>query len=446
MDDASGYHFPKRFLWGTATSAHQVEGYNVANDWWAWEQADARRPASGAACEWWARAEEDIARMADLHTNAHRLSIEWSRIEPSPGVWNPDAIARYRAILQALCAAGIRPMVTLHHFTNPLWVAEQGGWTNPEVVAWFRRFVSKAVTDLADLCDLWCTINEPTVMATHGYISRRWPPGKFSVRGYFQTVYHQLCGHAAAYEAIHSIQPHAQVGLAHHMTLWRPRSDTALDRRATRFLEQAFSKLPLEALSDGVWRPSFGRVRCVPHLKNTLDWIGVNYYERYDAHFDPHLPGQLFLNIGPHPGAEAGPRGWGEIYPIGMFLCLWQLHRQFGLPIYITENGRPDENDANRPRFILEHLRQVWRTLSHDMFVRGYFFWSLLDNFEWSEGYDPRFRFGLYTVDRETQTRTLRMSGRLYGDIAKAGGITIDVVRRYAPELADTFFMSRRGG
>jgi beta-glucosidase len=446
MHEANTYTFPKDFIWGTATSSHQVEGNNVNNDWWAWEQADARRPKSGIACDWWRHAEDDIARMAELHTNAHRLSIEWSRIEPEPGAWNDDAIDRYRQILRAMHAAGIRPMVTLHHFTNPIWVAEQGGWTNPKVVEWFQRYVAKAVADLKDLCDLWCTINEPNVMATHGYISRRWPPGKLSVKGYFDAVYHQLCGHAAAYETIHRLQPHAQVGFAKHMTLWRPRTDTALDDRITRLLERAFSKLPLEALSEGVWAPPLGRRRLVPHLKGTLDWIGLNYYERYDAYFDPHLPGQLFLNIEPRPGTEAGPPGWGEIYPIGMFLSLWQFYQQFGLPIYITENGRPDEDDEHRPRFILEHLRQVHRALRRGWPIKGYFFWSLLDNFEWSEGYDPGFRFGLYAVDRETQARTLRPSGRLYAQIVQAGSITADMARQYVPEVVETLFMSRVGG
>jgi beta-glucosidase len=434
------FHFPKDFLWGTATAAHQVEGGNTNNDWWAWEQADDAHPKSGQTCDWWNRAEEDITRMAELHTNAHRLSIEWSRIEPSPATWDYDAIDRYRAILTAMREAGIQPMVTLHHFTNPMWLAEQGGWLNPEAVDWFKRFVAKAVAELVDLCHMWCTVNEPNVLAVEGYMLGRWPPGHTNVREYFQVVYHLLQAHAAAYEVIHDMQPASQVGLAKHMTLWEPWTPSSLNRWATRMLDRAFNEITLTALKDGVWRPPIGRKSDEPKLKNTLDWIGLNYYQRYDAFFDLRVPGQLFLNYRTRPDHETGPAHWGEIYPEGLFLLIQRLYKQFGLPIAITENGRPDEHDAKRPRFILEHLRQIWRAISFNWPVTGYYFWSLLDNFEWAEGYDPRFRFGLYAFDRETQARTLRKSGELYAEIAETGSLSSDMTRRYAPEALETLF------
>jgi len=434
------FHFPKDFLWGTATAAHQVEGNNTNNDWWAWEQADDSRPQSGLTCDWWNRAEEDIERMAALHTNAHRLSIEWSRIEPSPAIWDYDAIDRYRVILTAMRRAGIQPMVTLHHFSNPMWVAEQGGWLNPDVVAWFKRFVAKAVAELVDLCDTWCTINEPNVYASEGYILGSWPPGHANIGESLQVLFHMLQAHAAAYELIHDMQPRAQVGLAIHMTLWEPWSTSFLNRWAAKRLDHAFNGLTLEALKDGRWRPPIGRKIEEPKFKNTSDWIGLNYYQRYEAFFDLRAPTRLFLSYRTRPGHETGPAHWGEIYPEGLFLLLRRLYRQFGLPIYITENGRPDEHDTKRPRFILEHLHQVWRAVSFNWPVRGYYFWSLLDNFEWAEGYDPRFRFGLYAHDRETQARTLRKSGELYAEIAETGSLSSDMARRYAPEVAETLF------
>ena len=172
--------FPPGFLWGAATAAHQVEGDNAGNDWWAFEQ----RPRtiwngdrSGKACDWWANAEQDIDLMADMGHNSHRLSVEWSRIEPQEGRFNPQAIARYRTMLAGMRRRGIEPMVTLFHFSLPLWLARQGGWQNPAVVQWFRRFVHHTVQQLGDLVRLWCTINEPNVYAALGYLFGEHAPG-----------------------------------------------------------------------------------------------------------------------------------------------------------------------------------------------------------------------------------------------------------------------------
>jgi beta-glucosidase len=446
MADAT-FTFPSGFLWGTATAAHQVEGDNRNNDWWVWEQKGEGRifqnQTSGKACEWWAgRAEEDIARMAALNTNAHRLSIEWSRIEPRPGKWDHDALDRYRAILKAMREAGIEPMVTLHHFTNPIWMAERGGWMHPDSPQWFNAFVKKAVTDLSDLCDMWCTINEPTVYAGKGYFDGSWPPGMKNVSVYFRVVYNMLSAHAAAYHTIHDLQPVARVGLAHHMIDWYPlREGNPLDRMVTRLLDSAFNGIVLDALALGQWRPPIGRKGEFPAAKGTLDWIGLNYYQRFNARFSLKALGSLGITYGPRPGQPHGPEGkWGELYPDGLFNLIKRLYRQFNLPIYITENGVPDGSDTIRPGFLLEHLRRVWQAVNFSWSVRGYYFWSLLDNFEWAEGYDPRFRFGLYETNFETQERTLRRSGELYAEIAKANAFSSDMARRYAPQVVDKLF------
>lgn len=440
------HQFPSGFLWGTATAAHQVEGDNDNNNWWAFEQAGEGRifndQTSGKACEWWAgRAEDDIARMAELNTNAHRLSVEWSRIEPSPGEWNNDAIDRYRDILKAMRAAGIMPMVTLHHFTNPIWMEDQGGWLNEESITWFRRFVKKTSYALADLCDTWCTINEPNVFASQGYFVGKFPPGHQNIGEYFQVVYHMLLAHAAAYEVIHDLQPTARVGLAKHMIAWHPRSANPIDRAITSLLDRAFNGLTLDVLETGAWRPLIGKKAQLDQIKGSLDWIGLNYYQRYDASFSLKALGALGISYSARPGKQKGPEGWGEIYPAGLKDLLARLTYQLKLPIYITENGMPDEFDNARPAFILEHLRQLWTATSVFSWpVRGYYFWSLVDNFEWAEGYDPRFRFGLYGVDFETQARKLRKSGELYAEIAGLNAISSDMVERYAPGLKETLF------
>jgi beta-glucosidase len=438
--------FPRDFLWGTATAAHQVEGGNDNNDWHAWEQAGSghifENQVSGAACDWWGgQAEKDIRRMKQLGTTAHRLSIEWSRIEPKPKKWNNDAFDRYRAILTALRASGIQPMVTLHHFTTPLWAVEKGGWLNPEMVDWFSRFAAKAVSELSDLCTVWCTINEPSVVAGQGYFSGVFPPGHANINEYFEVTHNMLLAHAAAYTAIKHIQPASQVGFAHHMVYWQPRNAAnPLDRIVAGLLDSMFNGLFLDSIQTGQWKPLIGKSAEIPQVRGTLDWIGLNYYQRYDAWFDLMKIRELGINFTARSGQPKGPTTWGELYPAGLFELIKRVHKQFKLPIYITENGVPDENDTLRAGFLLEHLRQVWNAVMWNIPVRGYFFWSLVDNFEWAEGYDPRFRFGLYGVDFKKQTRSLRPSGELYKEIATSFTLSSDMARRYAPQVLPRLF------
>nr|MBN1230205.1 glycoside hydrolase family 1 protein [Anaerolineae bacterium] len=436
------FTFPRDFLWGAATAAHQVEGNNTNNDWWDWEQQGGGRvfgdQTSGAACEWWAgRAEEDIRRMQELNTNAHRLSIEWGRIEPREGQFSDSAINRYREILGALNDAGIQPMVTLHHFTNPLWMAHRGGWLHPDAPAWFARFAEKAVSVFSDLCTVWCTINEPNVYAAQGYYNGTWPPGVSNMGQYFRVLKNMLVAHGQAYRVIHECQPEAEVGLAKHIAIMIPRSKNPLDRQAARLIDHAFNGITLEALHSGRWRPLFQRREALADVAGTLDWIGLNYYARYAAGFRLKSFG---LHYAAPTGSEKGPGEWGELYPAGIFESLRRLHRQFDLPIYITENGVPDEDDTRRPSWILQNLRQVWRAVNFNWKIRGYYFWSLMDNFEWAEGYDPRFRFGLYGVDFETQERTLRQSGRLYAEIARSNALTAEIAARYAPQIYNELY------
>ncbi len=436
--------FPQGFTWGTATAAHQVEGGNRGNDWWAWEQRGEGRVfgdhSSGDACEWWqGRAEEDIARMAELNTTGHRLSIEWSRIQPREDRFNEAALARYREIIVAMREQGIEPMVTLHHFTNPIWVAERGGWLHPDSPKWFATYVERVAAYFSDIVDLWCTINEPNVYASHAYFMGKWPPGESSISHYFRVVKHLLLAHGDAYRILHDHQPRARVGLAKHMVYWGSRGG-AVNSFITNSLDRAFNALTLDALTDGTFNPVIGKKEVLPGVAGTLDWIGLNYYMRYDAFFDLRKLGQLGIAYEPRADRQVGPEGWGEIYPEGIFDLIKRLHRQFHLPIYITENGIPDEVDEARPGYLLESLQWVWKACMHSFPVQGYYFWSLLDNFEWAEGYDTRFRFGLYDVDFETQARKLRKSGRLYQSIAAQNAISSDLAREYAPNLLERLY------
>ncbi len=438
------YRFPQGFKWGTATSSYQVEGNLTNNDWWKAEQDGGyiyQNQTSGQACDWWNRAEEDFDRMADMGHNAHRLSIEWSRVEPRPGVWDEDALARYRDMIVGLRARGIDPMVTLHHFTNPLWIVEQEGWENEQIVTRFERYVRKVVATLGPQVRLWCTINEPNVLITQAFILGRWPPGKHDFRAALQATRNVIRAHAAAYHAIHELQPGAQVGLASHLVKWQSgRRWLFLDWIATNFMAQVFHHLLLGALTEGVVRIPGQRPSLIHEARKTLDWLGVNYYQRYRIRFSLRARSTLFVDLGTKAGEVKGPGAWGEIHPLGMFDTLDLMWRRYRLPIYITENGIPDETDQQRPAFIVSHLRHAWRAIQQEIPVMGYYFWSLLDNFEWTEGYDPRFRFGLIGVDFETQERHVRQSGRLYAEICRANGLTPNIVEHYTPHMAAEMF------
>ncbi len=436
--------FPQGFRWGTSTSAYQVEGNLTNNDWWAAEQRGGyvyQNQTAGQACDWWNRAEEDFDRMVEMGQNAHRLSVEWSRIEPQQGVWDNDALGRYREMLVGLRARGIEPMVTLHHFTNPLWVAEQGGWENPDIVGWFERYARKVVTTLGDLTSMWCTINEPTVMVAQAYQLGRWPPGKKDFNAVLRVSINIVRAHAAAYRTIHELVPAAQVGIANHMVIWKPwRPWLPSDRLATSFLERMFNHLPLSMVTEGIMRVPGRRSILLPEVANTLDWVGVNYYQRYRIKFNLFVRKHGLIQPRYRRGVMKGPGGWGEIDPQGMFVTIRELWRRYRLPILVTENGIPDQTDENRPSFIVTHLRQVWEAIRRRIPVLGYYFWSLVDNFEWTEGYDPRFRFGLIAVDFGTQQRQIRQSGRLYTAICKSGGLRREIVEQYTPHLAGELF------
>lgn len=448
-------YFPPDFKWGAATAAHQVEGNNTNNDWWAWEQTPGhikREQKSGLAADWWGDGfERDLDLAAQMGHTAHRLSVEWARIEPQAGVFDSAAIDRYRYMLSAMRRRGLEPMVTLHHFSNPLWVAERNAWETTAIVPWFERYVSKTVEALKDLCDLWVTINEPNVYAVAGYVAEQaatgdqveaspvFPPGKNSLNLAFAVVANMLRGHAAAYHAIHRLQPEARVGIAQNMRLFDPaRPDNVLDQFCAYNRDRLFNYTLLNAPLTGRYDRPFGAPQWIRGLKGALDFIGLNYYSREFVKFDRRQPtGWLFGQSVPNPDAVMSDGGYGELYPHGLFRLLKRLERT-GQPIYITENGLPDHDDDLRPGFLLTHLREVWRAINQNIPVMGYYHWSLVDNFEWAEGWD--LRFGLIELNVETQARRLRRSGELYGEICRRGLIDDGLVYEYAPALMDTLF------
>ena len=399
-----GLPFPPWFEFGTATAATQIEGGCTTSDWYKFGRAGlvARGETPNVACNSWEKWRDDIELQRQLGMNAYRMSVEWARIEPRPGSFDVDVLAKYAMMLRRLRDASIEPMVTLHHFTLPTWLAERGGVLAPGFVARFAIFAGKVVSALHEYCERWITINEPSVYVACGYILGKWPPALKNSPLKARRALHALqSAHDRAYAWIKTADDSAQVGMAHHLRPAMPATDSRADKAAALLKQGLNDAFAVEACA----RP-------------TQDFFGINYYSRDVVRCDPTalLEGRLPYVAEAPADAPRSDLGW-EIYPEG----LGQLVRTWGtrskLPIFITENGIADANDTRREQFLIDHLSQLARAIADGVDVRGYFHWSLLDNFEWADGYTPR--FGLAEVDYATGERTLRPSAKLYAEIAR---------------------------
>ena len=422
------------FLWGAATSAHQVEGNNENSDWWSWEQTSpgSRRERSGRSADHWHRWYDDLALLAELGLNAYRFSVEWARVEPSPGTYDQEAIDHYRRVAARCAELDITPLVTLNHFTLPRWLAERGGWLEASAAGRFAAYVAQVAPLLADEgVRWWTTVNEPDVLVVQGFLAGIWPPEEHSPAKAARAHRALLRAHRLAYEAIHAAGAHhaaraglaanaihaghggpgatdggpgsgstPQVGIAQnmiHFLPWRPgnpadRAAAALQRR---LFDQAF----------------------LDQARRTLDFIGLNYY----THSWSRGGGlkTLLTPVFARPGERTTQMGWAWA-PEG-FGAMLDLVASYGKPVLVTENGIATDDDRERVEFIRLHVNEMKKAVQRGVDVRGYFHWALLDNFEWAEGFRPR--FWLIGVDYGSLERQVRPSARFYGEIARQGGL-----------------------
>lgn len=432
-DDQTIAAFPQDFLWGSATAAHQVEGNNDRSDWWDWELAGrcVGGQRSGLACDHYRRFRDDFALLRQLHQNAHRLSVEWARIEPRPGEFDREQLDHYRAVLETLRKLGIEPVVTLHHFTNPRWLRARAGWASPEVVGLFERYVDRVVEALGDLVRYWVTINEPNVYASQGYVLGVWPPGVRNPLAAFRVLNHMVRAHGRAYQVIHRRHPDARVGVAHHLRPVETLRSRRLDRWVAGVRDAVFNRAFARALVDGVVRFPIGRGQVVPEARDSQDFFGLNYYTRDVVTFSIRHPHKLFGHEVPPDGPVTG-FGW-EIHPAGFERVVVEA-ASYGKPVLVTENGVSDREDELRPGYLVSHLLALARAMECGASVLGYLHWSSLDNFEWLEGFTQR--FGLIAVDFRTQARRVKPSGDLYAEICRTGQITTAQARRAGIEPA----------
>ncbi len=399
--------FPDNFWWGSATSAHQIEGDNH-NDWSEWENSpkrieelrsrnlDPRYFISGNACDSYNRFEEDFDIVKKLHQNIHRFSIEWSRIEPEEGRFDDKAMQHYIDVVKALKGRGIEPMITLWHFTNPIWFAQKGGFLNRKSPEYFSRYVKYVVGNLKDQVKFWITFNEPTtIYSAFAYLKGLWPPHKHSPVSYFVANGNFIKAHIAAYKLIKSVSHNVMVGFV---------ENNAFVVVGHRFLKQIVGRT----------YNYFRNVHFIKKVSSSSDFIGLNYY---------NIDRKIFKNFDILPKQTLVPSKNWEIYPKGIYERLQEI-RKFGKPIFITENGIPNVTDEERVGFIKEHLYWIWKAIQDGVDVRGYLYWSLLDNFEIVDGF--RVRFGLVQIDHATFERKIRPSALEYAKICLTNQLEVD--------------------
>ena len=403
--DMNALSFPSDFRWGTATAAHQVEGHLVNN--WTHHEQQNNLVQSGAACDHWNRWEEDFQLISELGLNSYRFSVEWSRIEPTEGTWNNDALAVYSNMVDNLLERGIRPVVTLHHFSHPQWWEAKGGFADRANAPHFVRYCERVFEVLSDRVKTWVTINEPTVFSTMGYTLGMFPPGRRSLRATLRVMRNLLLAHADVYQALKKIRPEVRIGIAKNVTLFDPKNRwSPIDWPLARLLEWFWNGAWRSGVENG--RMFFGDVSAA---KGTLDFVGLNYYTHVLV--GPASVSLLKMKF-PKRAHEVATEFGYPMYAEGLRRALDWL-APLGLPIEITENGVADANDTLRTEHLKRHLWVLSQAIQDGHDVRSYHHWSLMDNFEWAEGYSMR--FGLHHVDFETQERTLRPSGAVYKHI-----------------------------
>ncbi|MDD5128946.1 MAG: glycoside hydrolase family 1 protein [Candidatus Omnitrophica bacterium] len=400
--------FPDDFFWGASTSAHQVEGGNIHNDWWFAEQGGTLKEPSGQACRHYELFREDFAIAKELGHNCHRFSIEWSRIEPQEGKFQDSEIQHYRKVIAELRDLGMEPVVTLHHFTNPLWFSQKGGWTDFKLQGYFLRFVEKMVREFASEVKFWITINEPLVYSSHAYLLGCWPPQERSLFKTIKVTLNMAQAHMKAYSLIHKIYQ--------DKALAKPMVSIAANLQAFELCRPTLKNKLAVYLRNKLYNLYFIEILL---RRKTLDYIGVNYYSRNLVDVENwglvHLLADT-CKYNHHP-LRKNSLGW-DIYPQGLYKLLASLKR-YNLPVFITENGICTEDDDLKWDYIREHLEQVHKAMEEGINVLGYIYWSLIDNFEWAEGFAPR--FGLVDVDYQNQRRTIRESAKKFSRVSKTG-------------------------
>lgn len=416
-----------------------MEGNNENNQLEVWYKKTGLVP-SGIACDHYHKYKQDIDLMKELGYNAYRFSIEWSRVEPTKGYFDEKEIEHYREVVTYLKEKDILPIPTLLHWTNPLWFMDEGGWIKEENVDYFAKFVEKIAKEFE--FKYWLTIAEPQTYAFNACQIRGGtgpvgtsskgilPPEGRGVADFFKICSNFLKAHAMAYEAIHD-HSKGKVSINIAINTVDPASNSPLDLWTAKCLDYLVNEIWLDSLKEGKPKPPLSG----EEFGNTLDFCAVNYFFREMVQFDKNsltLPGNFLLKLKNY--CERSQLGW-EVYPEGIYRALKRVHEKFDMPVLISSNGIGTDDDSQRRRFIVNHLKQIRKAMDGGVDVRGYMHWSFMDTFEWHLGFEPR--FGLVHVDYDTLERIPKKSAYMYGEIAKMNGINSEIEEKYLP-IRDT--------
>ena len=417
------FSIPDGFLMGVATASMQIEGGAVNANWNDWYAQgfikDDTDPAT--ANDHWEKWQEDTQLMAQMGLRLYRFSVEWARLFPEEGKVDESAVAHYRQELMLLREKGIRPLLTIHHFSNPMWFEQKGAFENWENVMHYLDLVELVVYRFGDLCSDYITINEPNVYAVNSYFFGQWPPAKRSLKTTIAVMENLAYCHVRAYEMIHAIRKEmgyndTMVGCANHLRVFAPKnSKNPWHKFCARLSSRLFQDALTEAMTLG--RFSFPLENCGNLQEGEYtDFIGLNYYTRSTV---------SGIGDGVRKGSPRNDLNW-EIYPQGIEECAEKLYDILPRPIWITENGTCDNNDRFRSKYLYEHLEVISRS---KLPFERYYHWCFCDNFEWVEGNSAK--FGLVQVDPETRERTINASGLFYSDIIQNGGVTEEAYEKY---------------
>lgn len=421
------FELKKGLLLGSATAATQIEGGDENNNWARFAAEGKIKDGSTPvrASGHYDRVREDIDLMAEMGLQIYRFGIEWSRIEPKEGQYCNEAIAHYRDEIEYMISKGIQPLLTIHHFTNPLWFEDMGAFENENSPEIFLSFTKKVVESFGDLVNEYITINEPNVYATQSLLWGYWPPEKKSVGALINAFSNMTAAHVLAYNYIHKKRAEmgyddTKVGFANHLRVFAPANPkNPLHRAASSLSEYLFQEALTEAMMTGKCRFPILRRKGIVKGKY-YDFIGINYYTRSSV---------SGLADGVREDCFKNDLGW-EIYHEGLIELANKLEKKYGGEVYVTENGTCDNTDAFRSRFIYDQLKLISETENP---ITRYYHWSFMDNFEWREG--ERERFGLVHIDYETQQRTVKESGKLYAAIIRDGGVTEESFDRWVKDF-----------